>query len=254
MPLSSTQCHEILHYLKTIYNVTLIDLVRAVVNTADNPIEIFTEVMEMFMTHDRCDEEAKQCVLQKAREQYSGQLGTLASKGSGWHFSALKAKARKIESLDLETMLYEMERIAPDLCVLISDLMSADRKLAARRVELAAIREKKAAALKRKRAERAARKARAADAAAESSSDEELWRSVGDASALEREEWDEDEQLWAQLPNISEGDLNAIDEETYWRQEFEPHMPEDPTDETSAHDVDRALERRNALTRIVSVG
>lgn len=255
MPLSSEQCDEISQYLTTIYNATFIDLVLAMINTIDNPIGIFTEILEIFMNHNRCNEEANQIILQRAREQYSVQLGTLASKGSGWHFSALNAKARKIEDLDLETVLYEMQQIAPDLCVLISDLMSADRKLAARRLELAAVRERKAAALKRRRAERAARNVRAADvgvAAAEPGSDEELWQSVGDAPMLEGEEQDDDEQLlWAQLPNISEGDLDAIDKDAYWRQEFEPHIPEDPADETSAHDVDRALERRNSLMKIV---
>lgn len=239
------QCNEILNYLTTIYNAKFTDLVLAMVNTADNPTGIFTEILEVFLSHDRCDEGARQCILQKAREQYSVQLGTLTSKGSRWHFSALKAKACKIEELDLETMLPEMQQIAPDLCILISDLMSADRKLAARRVELAAVRMKKAAVLKKNRSERAARKVRVADVGdvvAESSSEEELWQSVGDAPALER---DEDEELWAQL--------DAIDEEAYWREEFEPHIPEDPTDETSAHDVDHALERRNSLTKIVSL-
>ena len=109
----------------------------------------------------------KGCILQVTKGHFSDQLSILASKSSGWHLSALKAESHKIEDLDLETMLCDMQCIAPDLCTFIQEMMSADRKLVARCAD------------------------------------------------------------------------------------FEPHMPEDPSDNGCAHDEDRARERRDSLTKIV---
>ena len=45
------------------------------------------------------------------------------------------------------------------------------------------------------------------------------------------------------LLNLEDIDL---DEDQYWSRDFEPHMPEDPSDNGSAHDEDRARERRDS--------
>lgn len=225
-------------------NATMIDIVDSVLQSNHNPISIFKEIIQRYLDHETWGTEARAWVIQLAREQYGSQLGVLASKSSGWHFSALKAKACKIEDLEVETMLRGMQQIAPDLCSLISELMSADKKLDTRRIELAATREKRAAELKTKRdTAKAAHNARAADL--EDNDEVMYWQSVGDVPDLEHEERDEEEELWAQFGSLED------DEDTYWRQEFEPHMPEDPSDEASAHDVDHARERRNSLLKIV---
>ena len=110
--------------------------------------------------------------------------------------------------------------------------MSADKKLIARRMELAAARERKAKEWKQRHAQRVAQ---------------------GVAEAVDESEGNnaaegEDDDIWNQVPEI---DIDLVDEDQYWTQHFEPHMPGDPSDDTSAHDEDRARDRRISLTKIV---
>ena len=233
MPLSTLQGSECLHYLKSQYNTTLQEFITIGIGLSDDPMGTLTEVLQTLLECEQWGNEAKECILQVAKEQYNYQLGMLASKSSGWHFSALKAKSDKIEKLDIGSMITDMQQIAPDLCTLVEDLMSADKKLIARRMDQAALRERKAAERKAKRDARHAREAATADGAG------------GHDQLL-----GEDDDIWNLVPDI---DIELVDafENQYWTQDFEPHMPEDPSDDASAHDEDRARERRVALTKIV---
>ncbi|KAK7680589.1 hypothetical protein QCA50_016371 [Cerrena zonata] len=257
--LSPAQISEILHYLKSNYHASLVDLVISAVTLNNNPMNIFMEIVHRFLNHDVCGPLATEIILQVARERYMAQLSMLASKASGWHFSAKKAKAHRIEDLDIEPMLEQMQQVAPDLCMLVGDLLSANKGLAARRENRAVTRERRVAERRERQAQRAARNTTAPTASAEEQrpsaeidSDEELWRSVDDTPTRYEEEENE-EGLWAQLPDNPAEDPDGDDEEAYWRDDFEPHMPEDPTDATSGHDVDCAYERRHALLKIKTV-
>lgn len=253
MLLSTIQISGAVQYLNSHpTGATVTDFIFSVVNLSDNPVSLFTNILHTFLDHEQWGHEARGHVLELAREQYSTQLDVLASKGSGWHFSALKAKARKIEDLDVETMLSQMEELAPDLCSLVGDLLSANKALDARRLRHAEKRKTQAAELKAKRVQKVAHKAGEDTARNAGSDEEDMWQSLGDMPDLEDiPDPDEDQELWAQLPNILAGDLENGDEDAYWRRESEPHMPEDPADGTSGHDEDRADERRKALLKIV---
>ncbi|KAK7677433.1 hypothetical protein QCA50_019546 [Cerrena zonata] len=233
--LSPIQLLEALHYMKTHYNASLMDVVVFAVTLNDNPKNIFTEILQTLLDNEVCGPGAIEWLFQTVRESYTSQLDALAAKASGWHFSAVRAKARDIEDLDIEPMLLEMQQVTPDLCTLVGDLLSADRVLATYCEKRAVTQEKKAKKWKRNSVPQSAHELAALIIATkdhpstEAGLDDGLWQNFDDLPPLHSIEegtpMDSDEDLWGQLPDISVANLGRDDEEIYWRQDFESHIP-----------------------------